>query len=86
MTVSYLNKHDERFVGMGFREESFQLPRICLAFERKDHFLPSRINKSLPFLDTLLDNSNLKPISKPSANSMQILLNYTVHKFFLVLE
>jgi hypothetical protein len=44
------------------------------------------INKSLPFLDTLLDNSNLKPVGKRSANSMQILLNHTVHKSFLMLE
>jgi hypothetical protein len=44
------------------------------------------INKSLPFLDTLLDNSNLKPVSKPSTNSVQILLNHTVHKSFLMLE
>jgi hypothetical protein len=27
------SKHDERFVGIGFREESFRLPRIHLTFE-----------------------------------------------------
>jgi hypothetical protein len=34
----------EKFVGMGFVGDSFQLPRTRLAFVQKDHLLPSENN------------------------------------------